>query len=84
MSKLDEAIPLLNSNSIDSLEVGDQRFGTGGAIKLADALKTNTSLTTLYIQNNQIGSKGAKAIAKALGIKIISWALGILLYCNQF
>ena len=37
-----------------------------GAIELAEALETNTTLTDLILDNNKIGDEGAKAIAEAL------------------
>ena len=33
---------------------------------LAEALKTNTTLTDIILDNNKIGDEGAKAIAEAL------------------
>ncbi|CAF1259981.1 unnamed protein product [Rotaria sordida] len=57
----------LTSLTIDlSSEYGGNRITEIGAQYLADALKTNTTLTTLDIENNCIGDEGAKHFADAL------------------
>jgi hypothetical protein len=42
------------------------QIGPAGAVALADALRTNTSLTELYLCYNRIGDIGARALAIAL------------------
>ena len=55
-----------NDTSVTNLVLGIQ-IGDAGAIALAEALKTNTSLKTLSLaMMNQIGVQGARALADAL------------------
>lgn len=42
------------------------KIGADGAIALAEALKTNTHLKSLWIDGNDIGEDGGKAIGEAL------------------
>ncbi|KAF9117739.1 hypothetical protein BGW39_001849, partial [Mortierella sp. 14UC] len=51
------------SCELASTRIGGKEFGM-----LAEALKTNSALTTLDLQRNSIGSDGAKALAEALKI----------------
>jgi Ran GTPase-activating protein (RanGAP) involved in mRNA processing and transport len=44
----------------------DNEISDAGTIELADALKTNRSLTKLGLSDNRIGADGAKALADAL------------------
>ena len=44
----------------------DNSIGVEGAKELAEALKTNTTLTEINLGDNSIGGEGAKAIAEAL------------------
>ena len=46
--------------------MGITTYRNDGAKALADALKTNTSLTDLYLGQNEIESEGATALADAL------------------
>lgn len=39
---------------------------TNGALALSGALKTNSTLTTLYLQKNSIGSNGGQSLSEAL------------------
>jgi Ran GTPase-activating protein (RanGAP) involved in mRNA processing and transport len=48
------------------LDLSYNSIGDDGAKALAEALKTNSTLTTLDLQNNSIGPDGAKALAEAL------------------
>ena len=41
----------------------------GGSLAIAEALKMNSSLTTLNIGSNQIGNEGVAAIAEALKVR---------------
>ncbi|KAF9112767.1 hypothetical protein BGX27_002853 [Mortierella sp. AM989] len=45
-------------------------IGDGGALALSEALKTNTTLTTLDLTNNIIGKEGGLALAEALKTNI--------------
>jgi hypothetical protein len=42
------------------------QIGDAGAVALADALKTNTSVTVITLGDNQIGDAGVVALANAL------------------
>ena len=55
--------PALRRLGIFDCEVGD-----AGAAAIADALKVNTTLTTLHLHHNKIGSDGAAALAGALKV----------------
>jgi hypothetical protein len=46
-------------------------IGDIGAIEIAEALKTNKTLTKLMLSHNNIGDDGATAIVKALEINQI-------------
>ena len=46
-------------------------IGSDGAIAIANALKTNTTLSTLVLSKNRIGDDGTEAIAEALEINKI-------------
>ena len=41
-------------------------IGDSGATAIAEALNSNTALTTLHLRGNDIGDSGAAAIAEAL------------------
>jgi hypothetical protein len=43
-------------------------IGAGGAKAVAEALKVNSTLQTIYLYSNIIGDEGAKAIAEALKV----------------
>jgi len=45
-------------------------LGNKGAKEIAEALKVNTSLSTLVLRGNHIGFKGVMAIAEALKTNI--------------
>ncbi|KAF9284662.1 hypothetical protein BGZ74_001675, partial [Mortierella antarctica] len=44
----------------------DNSIGENGTQALAEALKTNSALTTLYLENNSIGEIGTQTLAEAL------------------
>jgi Ran GTPase-activating protein (RanGAP) involved in mRNA processing and transport len=48
------------------LDLQRNSIGSDGAKALAEALKTNSILTTLHLSFNSIGDNGAKALAEAL------------------
>ena len=48
------------------MTLASNNIGDEGAKAIADALKSNTSLTTIDLRGNNIGDEGAKAIAEAL------------------
>ncbi|RUP51270.1 hypothetical protein BC936DRAFT_149115 [Jimgerdemannia flammicorona] len=52
--------------NLQSLDLYKNDIGDEGASAIAEALKMNTSLKTLYLGDNGIGEKGADALAKAL------------------
>ena len=45
-------------------------IGAEGAKAIGEALKVNTSLTEIDLNNNNIGVEGAKAIGEALKVNI--------------
>lgn len=53
-------------HKIISLALTSSDIGRAGAVALADALKTNTSVTLLDLSYNSITAEGAKALADAL------------------
>ena len=57
-----------NDPSLTELYLSDHSTGNSDdeAKAIAEALKVNTVLTTLYLSNNSIGDEGSKAIAEAL------------------
>ena len=50
---------------------------------LADALKVNTSLTTLYLSGSQIGPEGAAALADAKKVRLEE-RLSLKSMCKQW
>ena len=56
----------LKQNIISILDIYNSNISPDQVKKLADALKTNKTLKSLYINDNKIGDEGAKAIALAL------------------
>lgn len=74
----DEILYLLRTNSPDlrELDLFFNHLGDEGCRSIADALQTNTTLTTLCLGLNDITSEGIKAIAEALTsnhtIKVLS------------
>jgi hypothetical protein len=56
-----------NDVSINKLSLGmKHKIGDVGAIAIAEALKTNESITDLYLGCNEIGDVGVIALAEAL------------------
>ena len=68
----DVLLQQIESNSDPTLTTLDingnsgNKIGDAGAEDLANALKANTTLTTLILSGNDIGIAGAKALANAL------------------
>jgi len=48
----------------------DNQISDGGAIAIAEALKSNVTINTLWLSGNQIGDAGTEAIAEALKTNI--------------
>ena len=48
------------------MELGGNNIGDEGAAALAQGLRNNTALTTLYLHDNDIGDDGAAALALTL------------------
>jgi hypothetical protein len=46
---------------LTNIEIFDNQIGATGASALADALKTNTSVTRINLDTNEIGAEGASA-----------------------
>lgn len=61
-----EVVRILKENRLELLDLEATQMGNDGAIILADALRTNTSLKRLVIQNNGIEDDGALALLEAL------------------
>lgn len=61
---------LQHNHTLTHLDLGDWRgtatIGEEGAILLASALHTNTSITSVHIGCNRIGKEGARCLASAL------------------
>jgi len=55
-----------NDPTLNEVYLWESQIGDDEAIALADALKTNTSITYLYLDGDQIGSVGTIALAEAL------------------
>ena len=66
---------LAKSRRLRYLDLDDNQVGAAGMVYLADALKTNTSLTEIYLHGNHIGSTGMNHLSDALsqnkGLKCI-------------
>ena len=79
MSKFDDAIKQLklNNKSIVSIDLSSGKIDDAGAIRLAEALKSNSSLKELNLDYNQIGGAGAAAIGEALKTNAALTRLGI-------
>ena len=61
-----EVARFLRETPLELLDLEHTRMGDQGAIELAGALRTNTSLKRLVIQNNEITDIGANALISAL------------------
>ena len=64
--QLDQILSDLRNDRIHTLDLAFKGLTTEQAIQIAEALKTNTTLTNLNLGSNQIGDEGARAIADAL------------------
>ena len=62
MTKFDQAIRDLKNNSVTTLNLDSLQINDAGAASIAAALKSNTSLTELWLSANQIGDAEIKAI----------------------
>ena len=62
------AVAALKSNTTD---LRGNRIGAAGAGALADALKSNTTLTSLDLYGNSIGDAGPRRWARALSLCIV-------------
>ncbi|CAF4601120.1 unnamed protein product [Rotaria socialis] len=64
---------LLDDMNTKTINLDDYNIAPLRAEQLADALQTNTTLTALYICENELGQEGAQCLAKALQTnKVIS------------
>ncbi|CAF1163317.1 unnamed protein product [Didymodactylos carnosus] len=73
--EVNEIIEKLRSNDRRTLDIGSNNISAEGAKAIAEALKTNQTLTALDIENNNISAEGA--IAEALKTNQTLTALGI-------
>ena len=53
-------------SNLKELYLGDNQIGSTGITSLAEGLRTNTSLDTLYLEGNAIGDEGAIALRDVL------------------
>jgi len=65
---VDALVAAVEECKVAGLDLTYNQLGNEGAEKLAAALRTNTTLTTLSLGSNKIGSAGGAAIAKALKV----------------
>jgi hypothetical protein len=68
-TRLSETIASLHETS--SVELSNANIDAEGAAVLANALKVNTSVTTINLWNNAIGAEGAAALADALKVNML-------------
>ena len=52
--------------SLGGNSLTDRGKDMSGVLQLAEALKTNTSLTEMYLGHNQLGPEGAAKLGEAL------------------
>ena len=64
--KFSEILKQIKENTLERLDLYGNRIGDAGAMALATALQTNTSLKALDLRLNKIGDAGAKDLATAL------------------
>ena len=62
---LDQALSVLESNTVTNLQYTFKGLDPSGAQTLAKAVESNTSLVELTLGANKVGPTGAEAIAKA-------------------
>ena len=55
-----------NLTTLDLSYLSYNPFGDSGVQALSEALKTNSTLTTLTLRDNWIGPNGAQALSEAL------------------
>ncbi|CAF1478475.1 unnamed protein product [Didymodactylos carnosus] len=63
-SEENKIIEKLRSHDTTILDVGSKNISDAGAKAIAEALKTNQTLTTLYMQENNISPDGVKQLQK--------------------
>jgi Ran GTPase-activating protein (RanGAP) involved in mRNA processing and transport len=56
---------------LTSVDLRVNSIGDDGAKAIAEALKVNAVVTTLYLYDNNIGPEGAMAIAEALKVNAV-------------
>ncbi|KAJ3334603.1 hypothetical protein HDU93_007652, partial [Gonapodya sp. JEL0774] len=64
--KVQDALLQLYNGNPTELDLRSNSIGEAGARAVADALKTNSTLTLLNLDWNEIGEAGARAVANAL------------------
>jgi hypothetical protein len=73
----------INNSTLKKLNLGFNDITDDGAKHLAQMLKTNRTLTHLYLQQNQIGDRGIQLLAGVLARQ--NWSLQVLvLFSNKF
>ncbi|CAF1278487.1 unnamed protein product [Didymodactylos carnosus] len=70
-------IEKLRPSDTTILDVGSKNISAEGAKAIAEALRTNETLTALYMQEKNISDAGSKAMAEALKINQTLTYLGI-------
>lgn len=56
------------NNSLRELHLSYNRIKGGGAVAIAGSIRTNTTLHTLLLADNDVGDNGAIKIAEALQV----------------
>jgi len=80
-TELEQAMKDIRAWYVKVIDLAYCDIGEAGAKQLADALKINKSITTIYLSINNIGDDGAKSLADAL--KINKSITTIYLYGNN-
>ena len=58
--------PLLRTHSLTELYLVECSIGEDDACQLAEALRYNSTLRTLWMHRNPLGERGAKALVESL------------------
>jgi hypothetical protein len=76
-------IPLqeLRADTLSSLDVGERKLGSEGAMLIASIIPVSAVLTVLLLGDNEIGVDGAIAIAQALKVNAVLTTLSLGYNC---
>jgi hypothetical protein len=77
-ARLSETIAsLYETDEMRNVDLSDADIDDEGASALADALKVNTSATSVELDYNQLGAEGASALAGALKVNMTLTSIDI-------